>query len=117
MADEARGRSRPLPGLTAGIVSAAAVVVFTLVARHLDSVPSTNEPENLGSAFHHVAVMAVLVIITLVAAIVAIVRGSCGGGSRGVIRAVPILLGLFGLVAAAICCLAILGAALATRDV
>ena len=117
MSTPVHGKSGRLPGLRAGVVAASAVVVFVLVARHLDTVPLNNEPENLRSTWWHVAVMAVLVVVTLAAAVIALVRGASGGEGRGIGRVAPILLGLFGLVAAAVGAFVILGSLLATRDV
>ena len=95
----------------------AAVIIYVLVARHLNSVPQNNEPENLRSALLHVALMAILDVLILGAAVVAVVRGSFGRGKRGIMRAVPIFLGVVGLIAAAVCALVIFASALATRDV
>ena len=115
--DDVDGGSRALPGLRAGAASCAAVVLFVLVGWHLNVVPQNNEPENVRRSIQHISFMAVLATVAFGAAIAAIVRGAFSGGNRGKARAIPILLGLFGVVAAAVCALVIFGALLATRDV
>lgn len=115
--DDIRSGSGPLPGLRAGAVIGFAVIGYVLVAWHLQTVPQNNEPENVRSSIQHLALMAVLVIVTFVAAVVAVVQGASGGGKRSVVRAVPILVGLLGLVAAAVSALVIFASLLATRDV
>ncbi len=114
--DDIRSDGGPIPGVKAGAVSGSAVLVYVLVAWHLSTVPQTNEPENLQRSIQHVALMTVLVIVTFVAAVIALIRGAFGGRTRGAMRAVPILLGLFGLLAAAVCSLVVFAALLATRD-
>jgi len=109
-------RSGPPPGLVAGAVSGSAVIVYVLVAMHLSTVPPNNEPENLRRSVQHVALMAFLTVVTFVAAVVALVRGAFGAAKRGNVRAVPIVLGLCGLVASAVCALVIFASLLGTRD-